>query len=63
MTNLAEETIEAGLDYINKGTHRVVHVTKVEGSSVRFHDLRDPTYSFTESLFYFRNDFRQYQEG
>lgn len=56
------EKIEAGLDYINKGTHRIVHVTEVKGSSVRFHEIGDD-YMFVESLRYFTNDFRQYQEG
>lgn len=57
------EPIQAGLDYINNGTHRIVHVTKVDATSVRFHDADDDTYPFVESLFYFQNDFRQYQEG
>ena len=56
------DKIEAGLDYINKATHRIVHVTKVEGTSVRFHEVGDD-YMFVESLHYFTNDFRQYQEG
>ena len=56
------EKIEAGLDYINKATHRIVHVTKVDGSLVRFHEVGDD-YAHVESLRFFQNDFRQYQEG
>ena len=62
MTTAQAETIEAGLDYINKATHRIVHVTKVEATSVRFHVVGDD-YPFVESLHYFQNDYRQYQEG
>jgi ribosomal protein S11 len=62
-TQAAPHQIEAGLDYINVGDNKtIVHVTKVEGSSVRFHNVGDD-YMFVESLHYFRNDFRQYQEG